>query len=167
MAKTESTACDVDRGTQDGIDRHKAAGELLCRDCRQASKAAAQEASRKQMSAAPADVEQFRSRAYRLMETYDLGLCALAREMGIHYQTLQTLLKGDSTPRKTSLTRASECLDRMEHEHASATPEALRAGERAAKVREEHNRRAYEKWRQRREARMRVRGEPAPELISS
>lgn len=167
MATTETTACGVDRGSQAGIDRHKATGELLCRDCRQAARAVAQERARKKMSANPVEVDDFRDRARRLMKDHSLGLGGLARGMRMHYQTLQTLLKGNSTPRKATITRALECLGRMERELAAAAPEALMAGERAAKVREDHNRRAYEKWRQRREARMRVRGEPSQELVGS
>lgn len=163
MATDPTQRPQAEHGTLLAVTEHKRRGEKLCADCFNAANREARQAALHARHADPADVEEFISRAERLMDLRGLTVPRLASALRVHHRTLAGLLSGDKVPYKPTITRALEHLTELENTPPGDTVPA----ERAAKVREDHNRRAYESWRQRRQDRMRVRGEPAPELVAS
>lgn len=162
-ANKASTEGWKDHGNQAGIDRHKANRERLCSECYSASMKNARSAAARARMADPAEVQDFLTRALQIMDDRDMSVDVLASALRVHRQTLAGLLSGEKTAYTPTITRALERLTELE----KVQPGGVVPADKLEQLRDEYNRRVYSKWLQRRQHRLRVRGEPVPELVSS
>lgn len=150
-------------GTREGLDHHAAAGEEPCKECVRAEKKRVAEARARQAGATPEQVEDFIRRCRDLMAERDWTVHELARQLQAHSETVRLTLNGTNWPKKHNLSRLAARLTELEDGDAFQHRQAL--ADRARLVREQHNKLTYDKWRQARQERLKLRTSAQRELV--